>query len=730
MSDWFYKKISWFAGCVAIAFLFGLVVYAANIEIKDIDLWLHLAVGKHIVQNLSIPKVDFLSCTIANTPWINHEWLFQTVIYYIHNSFGIEGLIGLKVAIVLLTFVLLLFLGYTREHQLAPIAVLLLVLLIFQYRMTLRPDMLSLLFFALYISIVGLHLQKRWSLWLIVFIQLIWVNTHGFFIFGPAILLITLIGEWVKRHWRLPYQWNDIGRLSDSEYKLLRQALMITILACLVNPYLLQGAIYPIKVLFTLGGDSAIFFKHIHELQRPIHWNTLFSWHPYHPYKLLIICSFGSFLFNRKKVDISVAILWFVFLLFSLSALRNIVFFAMAAYFAILANLQYMTAPKSLPTQWSNPKLQAIGSTACKIILIVWMMNYGSHLLLRGYYDFDRFERKNEYGGVSLRNFPHQAADFLVSNQIQGNFFNDFNSGAYLLGRASPNIKVFIDGRTELYGGEFYSRHQKIWKGDAKLFQEASDQYQLTGAFLNSVYVPAPKNFLRLLSDYKDWVLVYFDYDATIFLKDIDYNRRWIDEYRIDMSQWQTQKADLLSIGTHNVQPYRYVNRAFALYSMGFLQKALNEATEALRIEPYNVKAHRLQGKIFNERKEYAAAFESLRKAKLIEPGDMHLRYEIALALYHLGESEKAKEQCIRVLTAKPKYNDALFLLSRIYVKQQRYKQAVETAIKVNKKTSDTADEFTKIGNELNDLGMSDLAQALYDKASEADPDSATEAQN
>jgi len=47
--------------------LFGLIALAANVEIKDVDLWLHLAVGKYIVTNFSIPKVDILSCTILNT---------------------------------------------------------------------------------------------------------------------------------------------------------------------------------------------------------------------------------------------------------------------------------------------------------------------------------------------------------------------------------------------------------------------------------------------------------------------------------------------------------------------------------------------------------------------------------------------------------------------------------------------------------------------------------------
>ena len=58
MSEWFYKRINWLAGYLAIAVLFGLVVLSSNIEIKDVDLWLHLAVGRHILQTFSIPRAD------------------------------------------------------------------------------------------------------------------------------------------------------------------------------------------------------------------------------------------------------------------------------------------------------------------------------------------------------------------------------------------------------------------------------------------------------------------------------------------------------------------------------------------------------------------------------------------------------------------------------------------------------------------------------------------------
>jgi len=259
MSEWLLKKINWFAGCIAVAFLFGLIALAANIEIKDVDLWLHLAVGKYIVANFSIPKVDILSCTIPNAPWINHEWLFQAIVYSIYNATGIEGLTSLKVWTIFLTFVLLLFLGHTREYRIGPIAVLLLVLLVYQLRLTLRPDIFSIIFFVLYAAI---PVSKRWSLWAVALIQIVWTNMHGFFILGPIIILVGLIGEWAKRHVTLPYVWKKIGRLSDREYQRLKLILIVSVLACLVNPHFVKGAWYPISVLFSISGESKIFLAY------------------------------------------------------------------------------------------------------------------------------------------------------------------------------------------------------------------------------------------------------------------------------------------------------------------------------------------------------------------------------------------------------------------------------------------------------------------------------------
>ena len=50
MTTAFWKKANNIFGLMAIGLLFGLVVFAANVEIKDLDLWLHLKTGEVITQ--------------------------------------------------------------------------------------------------------------------------------------------------------------------------------------------------------------------------------------------------------------------------------------------------------------------------------------------------------------------------------------------------------------------------------------------------------------------------------------------------------------------------------------------------------------------------------------------------------------------------------------------------------------------------------------------------------
>lgn len=656
MSDFFWQKLNMVTGFMAIAVLFGLAAFLAGLEIKDLDLWLHLRTGQHIVEHNQIPNQDILSCSIAGKPWVNHEWLFQVIVYLVHSSWGFDGLITMQEVIVCLTLLILLIISYRSDRQVIAIFGLLMLLMIYQNRFTIRPDIYSLLFFSMQMYILSLCIERRWAPWVMGFIQVLWVNIHGFFIFGPMVALIGVFSEVIKRRVPLPFEWNSVGRLTDGEFKQLKQILVVLCLASLVNPQFIEGALYPLKVIFSSTGDSKIFFQHITELQRPLGKGTAFDLSVYSQYKIMIIVSAVTFFFNRRKIDLSVLLLWIVALWFSLSAVRNLVFFGAAAYLVIMVNSMTISMENILPMRFTNPRFKDISGIIVKCLLIFWMFNYGLQHVDHGYFDMDTFERKSEYGGVSQRSFPYHVVDFLIEQKIKGNFFNDFNSGAYLIGRTHPNIKVFIDGRTEVYGGKFFETYQKFWKeGDKEIFAELDKKCRFTGAFLNNTNQRIPPKNLRFFYGLKDWKIVYFDYEGVVFLRNIPENRRVIDKFAIDLSKWQPPPPDLERMGPKRIYPFPNIERARMLMNLKLEEPALKELEGARRIAPDAIEIYEMLGDIYGRQKKYRKAFENFRVALMYSPGNRTNRKRLAWCYERLGNHEQALKQYERLLEDDPK---------------------------------------------------------------------------
>ncbi len=680
MSNAFWKRLSLIFGLLTLAFIFGLLVFVANLEVKDLDLWLHLGMGRHLVENgFRVPAADILTCTFAGIPWVNHEWLFQVIVYLIYSRWGPEALITMQVIVVTLTMTILLLMGYSRKRQLGSIFMFLLVSLVFQNRFTIRPDLYSLLFFVLYIFILSFHIDKKWSLYALFIVQLLWTNMHGFFFFGPLFVLIGLVSEWMKRHVPLPYEWNKIGRLTDDEYSRMGWIFAVVILACLLNPLTFEGAWYPIGVFFKISGEHKIFFDKIIELRKPITSDTLFLPTEYPYYKLLIILSFVSLFFNRFRLDIAGLFFWLIFLFFSLAAVRNLIFFGFAAYIVYMSNALVLSMRDIVPIRITDRKFLYLTTILAKIFLLVWIMQYWTTISTNGYFDFDKYERKSEFGGVSLRSYPNKAVDFLVENKVKGNFFNDFNTGAYLTGRCFPDIKTFIDGRTEVYGPIFFKYYVSLWEKDnPELFADALEKFGITGALMNSVQQPIPPRVLNYLENNPEWIPVYFDYDAVIYLKDVPQNRDIIEKHAIDFSKWEGKSLDMYRLGSKKVTPYQNMNRAYTLESMGYDKAALKEINYALEVTPVYNLPYLLLGKIYAKHKNYQKAYENFRIAVLFSPGNRKARYNMALALYDLGEFKYAADQYQRLIDQSPRSAKAHFLMARTLVKMEKYDNALE----------------------------------------------------
>ncbi len=710
----FFKKLNWISGLLVIGSLLGVIAFSAMTEVKDLDLWLHLKMGEFIVQHGYVPSVDVLSCSFAGKPWIDHEWLFQVILYLVKSAWGMDGLIYMQVFLVMCAFTVLFLLTYEADRELVIAPLFFLVMLIYQTRFTIRPDIFSLLFFVFYIYMISLHLDKRWSVGLFFILQVFWTNMHGYSFLGILLILVPLLSEWSKRHVKMPFEWNEAGRLVDEEYRRLRWILLALVLATLINPLGFKGAAYPFTVLFGMAGDQGIFFANITELQKAITWSTLFDQTKQMPYKAMIFLSAASFFFNRRRIDMSAVLLWVFFLLFSLTAVRNLAYFAFVAYFVFMINVSHLHITEMLPIRFKYPEFLHLTGLAVSIFFIVVFLDYGRGLSLAGYYDFDKYERKSEFLGVSQRVFPDKAVSFLERNQIKGNFFNDFNSGAYVIGRVYPNIRVYMDGRTELRGGKFFSTYKKIWdEGDEKLFDEAAERYYFSGALVNTSTSRAPEKFLKMIFAKKEWKLVYFDYDGLIFLREIPANNNIIKRFGIDLAQWKPKELDLHRLGDSRVFPYYYTNRATTLHVLGFDDQALLELDAALKVSPANFDAFKLKAEIYRSRGEFQKSFENWRFAAIYN-NDGDALSGFAQAYLDVGDYGGAIKHAQRVVEAYPNDPAGYIVLAKAFAKSKQYEKGYDILLRALDKKSPDLKEVILFGDICLADGKVDLAFQAY----------------
>jgi hypothetical protein len=114
----------------------------------------------------------------------------------------------------------------------------------------------------------------------------------------------------------------------------------------------------------------------------------------------------------------------------------------------------------------------------------------------------------NNYLAVE-KTFPVAAADFLEESGLaQTNIYNHYEWGGYLIWRRIP---VFIDGRTELYGNDFFLAYLQAF--DARHnWHEPLDDYDV-----ETVLMPANSALATVLTASEEWGEVYMDDQARIF---------------------------------------------------------------------------------------------------------------------------------------------------------------------------------------------------------------------
>src|ERR1039457_997617 len=170
----------------------------ANRPLADADIGWHIRNGEEILATHSLPRSDPFSSTMQGQPWFAWEWLYDILLGILHQACGLNGVVWLCALLVAAIFALLLW-QLLQGGTGLPLAIVLMLLALAAATIHLyaRPHIVSWLFSLLWFLMLERWERQssqfsvpssRWIPWFFPLTMLFWVNLHGGWIFGIALL--------------------------------------------------------------------------------------------------------------------------------------------------------------------------------------------------------------------------------------------------------------------------------------------------------------------------------------------------------------------------------------------------------------------------------------------------------------------------------------------------------------------------------------------------------------
>ena len=494
------------------------------------DIWWQIRAGAWILEH-GIPEVDPFSYAFPAQVWIEPRWLWCVLVFGTFRVLGADGLILLKLALLALTFIPL-----ARSTPRAPGWIVAaggtLALALAHHRLLVRPELITWAALAFFLWVVARRRDAGSArlVWLLPAVQLVWCNAHALWILGPVTLWMTVAGEWIERR-AAPRDATPDG--ADSRRLALVAATASAV--ALVNPYFLRGVAFPFQLLREISAGSFVNTA-IEEVLGPfsaLHFDFDVATVAY---LTAIVLSVGAALLNRRQTSIARAVLWFVFLVLSLMAQRNVALFGWVAAWTLQQDLfEYHAAT-------TRPAAQRLAATCraslATLLLVALPLVVTDRFYIRG-------GSLKRFGfGVSEQRFPVRALVFARAEGLPFPVLNTLGDGGYVLFEGGER-SVYVDGRLEVYGEEAIERAVRLsWSG-ADLDAEAERTGVRTVLVRND---PADVGLLRQLEMSPDWVAVYFDALHVIYLRREQATAELVDRLAVD---WSTSAPHPVPLPAH-----------------------------------------------------------------------------------------------------------------------------------------------------------------------------------
>lgn len=554
------NKLKFFIPSIADVIFFLLFIILAfqtpSILLVDCDTGLHIRIGEFILNTFSIPKYDIFCASIPPHKYIDYEWFSQVIMALVyHHGGGLTGIVIFFSFLIAFTYYLL-FRILRREtgNIVITTCISLLVICASSIHWQAKPHIFSILIFIVWYYILDLYQYKnRNYIYTLPAIMLIWVNLHGAFILGFVLCGIYFLGNTVQ-----------IFLIDESEkaiYKAKAKKLLfiisLLIIASLLNPSGWRGLLQPFTVI-----SNNILTDNISAYSSPnFHNPNIF------PFEILILFMIAAFALSKYKQSIAEIILVLLFTSMALYSVRNIPFFAITIAPILLRRSEQIPFEKNskqsiieiiLVIFFTCLALYSAGILLFAVIIFLALLLHIKKIFTENngkFTDSPDIDNQNisETKLFSAKDFfwllllvifipglalsghinhqfdekikPVAAVEFLKKEYIQGNIYNEYDFGTYIIYSAYPQYRVFIDGRAEMYGAERLREYYRVRRTEPG-WKKVLDKYDIS---LIIIY-----HNLRLsqsLLNNNKWRLIYSDTVADIFVRNSFKNKSLIEKY-------------------------------------------------------------------------------------------------------------------------------------------------------------------------------------------------------
>ena len=450
------------------------------------DFWNHAAVGRWILENRQFPHETLFLWT-AKQEWVAHSWGTQLFFGLLMRAGGVWGpRLALAFGVVMVCAVYFLLWQLWQKHQeqsrfslFGPI-LFLLAIGGSVGRYAVRPE----LFTALFLTILIVYLVRNHSPRLgwpevgIVVMFLLWVNMHGAFLLGLALLAMAALGDSVQDRFdvharKLWILWAGcVAMFPCNPYGLgliqsLRQVNSLTFAAIdewkpfWAVPHLEYSGVAAAFILFFAA--AGVWFA-----------NPQRRW----TYGIWLLFIGAAFLQARRQ-------LWMLMIIcLAVAAVNSAILEKVSQRFAATRQRQFQ-----------------------KIILGIMLVNF----LVGPFYDFLR-------GGPYESDLPIALCDYIDRYNPPGRVFNGFNNAAYLAWHFGETRPLYAD-HLQAYSDDLTRNYMEITSA-TKQGQRLLDEQKIGYILLHNPRDLAPWPRLALyLFNSPDWELVFYDNNAVMWVR-------------------------------------------------------------------------------------------------------------------------------------------------------------------------------------------------------------------